>query len=523
MAYARQVLNVEPWAGVNGKKGQLELFEDIGASVRAQLAGEPAVKVFHVEAGHGVGKTFGAAALVNWFFDAFAPSITMTTAPTSDQVEKLLWKNIRTQRDGKGLPGKLMPAAPQMSKAANHFAYGRTTNNSGGQGTSRVQGQHDEYLLFILDEAEGLDDYVFDAVDAMMTGGRVLICLMIANPLTRTSPFHKRGKEANVARYRLSALDFPNVVLGREVIKGGTSRGWVDSRIIKHCEAVNVHNEDEHTFTVPWDVINEEDGTVAHPAGTVLMPDAVFMFRVMGLPPKNLSAKTLVTPGRYEAAVKRAAPNTSPDAARYGVDVARDGDDVGTIYRHWKGTLTRIARLAKLRTGDYLGALKDDMGLVSAAGAMSIHVRVDAGGGWGSGVIDGLNDAVDLQGLVPDFQVFEVHNNGVAYDEAAYADLVTEMYAEAGETLKGINVHRPPAELEQDLTEREYRWVNVRGKSVKKLEPKDVFKKRILRSPDDGDGAVLALGPDHLFRRMEVVTRAIEHTFDLDTIDADDF
>jgi hypothetical protein len=521
VGYAREVLNMHPWEGRNGQKGQLELFQDIGESVRAQLAGEPAVKVFHVEAGHGVGKTYGAAALVNWFFDAFTPSITMTTAPTKDQVELLLWKNIKTQREGKGLPGRVLPEAPKMLKGANHLAYGRTTSNSGGQGTSRVQGQHDDYLLFILDEAEGIDQYVFDAVDAMMTGGKVLIALMIANPLTRSSAFHKKGKERGVGKYRLSVLDFPNVVDGKTTIPGGTECGWVNAKIAKHCEIVTAHDEDEHTFTVPWGVITDDGETFAK-AGAILQPDAEFMFRVMGIAPKNLSANTLVTPGRYEAATKRDAAPDDSTIARYGVDVARDGDDVGTLYRVWKGVAKRIARLAKLHTGDYLGAIKDDMAKVLADGAMSIHVRVDAGGGWGSGVIDGLRDDVGLQQMAADLHVFEVHNNGTAHDPGAYADRVTEMYAEAGEGLKALRLERPPDELEADLTERLYKWVTKSGRSVKQLEPKAAFKVRLKRSPDDGDGLVLATAPVHLFEHKKAIASSSETVLNVDDISMDD-
>lgn len=497
VAYARTVLKVQPWPGVNGHKGQLELFQDIGASVKAQLAGLPACKVFHVEAGHGVGKTYGAAALVNWFFDCFTPSITMTTAPTKDQVELLLWKNIKTQRKDKGLTGRVLPDAPKMIKAENHMAYGRTTSDSGGQGSSRVQGQHDDYLFFVLDEAEGIPQYVFDAVDAMMTGGHVVIALMIANPQTRSSPFHKKGKEPGVAKYRLSVLDFPNVVSGREIIKGGTRREWVDAKIAKHCEAVDKHNEDEHTFSVAWDVDRGDGNT--YTANTILQPDAEFLFRVMGIAPKNLSGNTVITPGRYEAATLRDPLNEGPENVRYGVDVARDGDDVGTIYRRWKGAVTRIARLAKLHTGDYLGTIKEDFKTVQASGATSCHVRVDGGGGFGGGLVDGLRDDPSIGAMFTDFQVHEVHNNSVATDAESYADKVTEMYAEASEALKGLRLHNPPAELEQDLTERLYKWAAVKGVTVKRLEPKADFKKRIKRSPDDGDGLVLCLGPDHIF------------------------
>ena len=40
LGYLRDVLGIEPWAGRNGKRGQLELVQDIGKSVARQLAGD---------------------------------------------------------------------------------------------------------------------------------------------------------------------------------------------------------------------------------------------------------------------------------------------------------------------------------------------------------------------------------------------------------------------------------------------------------------------------------------------------
>ena len=116
VGYAETVLGLSPWPGRNAK-GQRELFEDIGESVRRQLAGDKsAPKIFRVEAGHGVGKTFGAAMLVNWFFDCFPPtsipgSVTLTTAPTKAQVEELLWKDVKSMRPST-LPGRVFAGTP---------------------------------------------------------------------------------------------------------------------------------------------------------------------------------------------------------------------------------------------------------------------------------------------------------------------------------------------------------------------------------------------------------------------------
>ena len=484
----RDVLNVHPWAGRN-HKGQLELIQDIADSVRRQIAGEENVpKIFRVEAGHGVGKTFISAAVVNWFFDSYAPSITITTAPTKDQVELLLWKDIKSQRSGKGLPGRVLPGTPRMEKAPNHWAIGRTTSDNGGQGTARAQGQHAEYMLFICDEAEGVPKFQFDAINAMMTGGRVMIWLLIANPQTQGSEFYKLGKRPGVMNYRLSLLDFPNVLDGTDTVPGGTSREWVDGMIDSHCEPVPAHNEDEYTFEVPWR------------PGVIFRPDPEFQFRVMGVPPRNVALKSFTTPGAYEAALNRLLPLATPDVVQIGVDVARFGNDYGKVYVYARGTLRLTASLSKLDTFAYVEAVRR---AVQEAGPGALSIRVDGTGGFGAGIIDLLRADEELQARAP--AIHEVQFGAAAHDPEKYADLVTNLYAEAAETLRGAQVLKAqvPTELEDDLVDRRFDYVNRQGRILRKLEQKDVFKKRHKgRSPDDGDGAVLALAPEYTLKSL---------------------
>jgi hypothetical protein len=128
-----------------------------------------------------------------------------------------------------------------------------------------------------------------------------------------------------------------------------------------------------------------------------------------------------------------------------------------------------------------------------------LAVRVDAGGGFGGSVTDLLNHDADLGDWFEDFEVQEVHFNAAPQDEESYDDLVTEMYADAGESLLGLAIEDAPEQLEADLTERTYRWVNRRGRAVKKLTDKEQFRRERGRSPDDGDGFVLAVASDFLF------------------------
>jgi len=494
VGYAREVLGVELWSGGDSGKGQRELVEDIAESVRAQASGESANQVFRVEAGHGVGKTFVAAVLVNWFFDCFSPSITITTAPTEDQVRLLLWKDIRSLRSRAQLPGKVLPEDPKMVRAHDWFAIGRTTSNAGGKGSARMQGQHPDFWFYVLDEAEGVPEFMYGAVDGMMTGGRVGLVLMLANPQTRTSMFHRKGKQSGVRNYRLSVLDHPNVVTGREVVSGATKRKWADEKIANWCEIVPAHDEDRHTFEVNWPV--PLNGEIA-PAGTIFLPNAEFCFRVLGIAPTSLADKVFVSPGRYCAALSRVIEGADPSLCKIGVDCARFGKDAGTVYREHALVASCEARLSRQDTFSYVAAVR--AAALSSVGATSLSVRVDGTGGFGSGIVDLLLADEELRSSFSPFVVHEVHFNGAARNGGAYANIATEMYAEAAESLRGLRLERVPIELERDLTDRCFEYVNRGGVTLKALTEKEKFRRLHGSSPDDGDGFALAVTPEFLF------------------------
>lgn len=505
LGYIVEKLGWDPWEGEADQPGQLQVIDAYTLAIRQQLerrdfeAGErsedqlrhwqPGQTIqnwLRIEAGFTVGKTKLASGLLNHFFDCYLPSIIYTFAPSWEQIHDLLWKEIKADRAGKGLPGRILDLA--LDRGANHFAKGRATDNTHGTGAERVQGQHGEYLMFVLDEAEGIPDFVWDAVEAMTSGG-ICIVLILANPRTRISRFHKVASEPQVRNFRISSLWHPNVLAGREVVPGAVQRHYVDGMIDKHCEIVERPDPDTHTFDVPWR------------PGLIFKPDAEFLFSVLGMAPAHQVDNTLISTGRYQAAKDRERQSQTPLAARMGVDVARWGKDLGTLYVRHDGVLWREAQFAQQDTFAYAQAIKNTSLRLKEQGVVSIHVRVDGGGGFGGGVIDSLSHDLELARALGgiDFRLIEVHFNGVPYDQLAYADLATEMYADLAEALQLVRLDNPPDELERDLTERTYRWWNWRGYAVKRLEPKDQFKKRVGRSPDDGDGAALAAAADHVF------------------------
>lgn len=445
-----------------------------------------------VESGNLVGKTKLSAGLVSHFFDCY-PSIIYTFAPSSEQLNLLLWKEIRTDRIGRDLTGTVLEGEARIKDKANHFVVGRVTDNSGGGGIERLQGQHHTHLMFVLDEADGIPDFVYDAIEGMDAGVMVIV-LMVGNPRSQDTRFYRTSGRAYVQNFRISTLDHPNVIENRPVIPGGATREWVERRIEAYTEIVEAHSEDEFTFEVPW-----------HPS-LIYRPLPEFFWRVLGIAPSGVAEDVFCPVGRYEAATKRDRLTTdNPTIARLGIDVARYGDDMGTLYVKHHGQVWRAAQFAKLDYYDYYLKTKEVCKWLIELGVVDIQIRVDAGGGFGGGVVSHLLNDIELsqrQGIfekLVSWDVKEVNFNANSFDREAYANLITEMYAHAGESLKVLRLHNPPNELRDELCKRHYKYGKLNGYDVKVLTDKERFRKLYRRSPDDADGLVLALAPDYLF------------------------
>jgi len=339
-----------------------------------------------------------------------------------------------------------------------------------------------------LDEAEGIPEFVYDSIEGM-DAGVVVIVLLLANPRTRGSTFHKIRNASYVINFRISTLTHPNVVTGKPLIRGAATRDWVNRRIEKYCDEVTVHNPDEFTFEVPWW------------PGVIYKPYPEFYWRVLGVAPETTSDDTLCPIGRYEAAKARdVAEEDEPTQANIGMDAARYGNDKGTIYCLWNGAVWRERSISKRDGFAYYVAIKELCEWLAEQEVDNISIRIDAGGGYGGTAADNLRRDEDLIKKFETFQVLEINNGGRPKEVKRFADRVTELYYHAGQRLKYLQLRDAPEELEADLCYRRYAYVLKKGRSVMKLEKKEQFKKRYKRSPDDGDGLAYCLGPRTLFR-----------------------
>lgn len=277
-AYAAEVLGIRWWSR------QIEIARSVLENRRTV-----------VYAGHSVGKTHGVAGLVQWHFDCFSPSITLTTAPNWASIHDLLWGEIKAQRPEKA-PGRLLDM--KLDGGPMWYAAGHNAETSSG-----FQGRH-----------EAREDPSWNAI-------------------------------------HISCLDHPNIAAelrgDAPPFAKAVSLVWVNEMIAKHCSVVPGPEGDVSAFEFPPG------------SGRWYLPDDVFRSRVLGYFPRQASNSVfsdewLVSAKEAPQASRETELQIGVDVARYGDDkstlYARRGCRVTDRESYSKQdtmeTVGRVARLA---------------------------------------------------------------------------------------------------------------------------------------------------------------------------------
>ena len=180
-----------------------------------------------VKAGNGLGKGFTAAVAVLWFLYSHKPATVLTTAPTARQVRHVLWREIRRLHHASPqlIGGRMLQTRLEMEE--DRFALGLSTDE-----VDQFQGFHSPNMLIVVDEAEGVSEDIYEAIDAVMTAGSSKL-LLIGNPTSITGTFRRAFHEERHLYHNItiSALDSPNVKEERVVVPGLTTHEWVAERL----------------------------------------------------------------------------------------------------------------------------------------------------------------------------------------------------------------------------------------------------------------------------------------------------
>lgn len=412
-----------------------------------------------VRACHDVGKTYIAARLALWFLYSHPQSIVVTTAPTMRQVENLLWRELRAAHEKATiLEGE--PLKVRLDLGADWYAIGASSNDP-----DKLQGFHaaSGHILIIVDEAAGVNEPAFEAMEGMMTSEDARM-LMIGNPTSSTGSFrasHYSWEHAN--KIHISVFDSPNFKNN-----GINTVEDLQSLDLDKIEIVN-----NYLVSPLWVKEKIDSWGIDSP---------MFQARVLGNFPSQ-SANTVIPLNALELAAtdeQREKLEAAGGPLRLGVDPARFGNDYTVITPRYGGFIPFQSKHPQTSIPETVGLVKQ----FNSPRPDFIGIDVD---GLGGGVYDMLDEAkYDM--------IVQIHNNAKALPDASgltFANLASQLWWRAREMFIAGELAIPNDDkLIMQLSTRKYSFTS-RGLTV---ETKDEWKKRNTgKSCDEADSLIYSL------------------------------
>jgi hypothetical protein len=484
-AYAREVL------GVSLTPNQDEMLQSV-LDKRRTL----------VKASHAVGKTFTAAVATSWWYDCWSKHIGYITAPTWPQALGLTFKQLKTLRRAKGLPGIILDTGiiRDADKLKEGEHYVRALNAEKGEG---FQGEHSAPILIVIEEGVGVPKYIWDAVGGLMThpDNRVFA---IGNPTDEATEFGLASESSLYNTLSISALNHPNIIAElrgeRPPFPDAVRLLWLYEMLEKECELVDKASEDSFPFVSLPEIKNALEGTTANlEEKWEYMPTAYFQGRVLGEFPTQADQQVIPKAWLKHQPVLEPGPKDMPEL---GSDVARFGDDRTTIFVRRGPCLMSGREIRKMDGLEVAHACMDDALTAVRAWkgetwcsetsteeqikiAKRVPIKIDTTGGPGMGPYFVLKTA--------GYNAIGVNSSEPAQDREQYKNKRSELWFDVRKRAqeKRLDFSR----LRQDIRvklEREWSTPKYKAPGYKVVEEKEKMKARLGFSPDLADGANLA-------------------------------
>lgn len=423
-----------------------------------------------VRSGHGIGKSAVQAWIVIWFMVTRPFPKVPCTAPTQHQLFDILWAEIsKWIRNSKTLSDELIWTKKKLymnGYPEEWFAVARTASKP-----DALQGFHADDVLFIIDEASGVDDKIFEPVlGALSTpGARLLMC---GNP-TQLRGFFFDSHHKNRASYKTFHID-------------GRNSRRVSKDFVKMI--IDMYGEDSDVFRV-------------RVAGEFpLAEDDVFI-------PLPLIEKSIST--EYS-------PRKHPHQIHIGCDVARFGDDKTIICDR----IDEKLEIYKKRRGQDTMKTADDilqlgLALVKRYALKPetddpIPVKVDDGG-VGGGVVDRLRQVKRLNPEQYWWLTIYPVKFGQKIQHKYYDDTTTYMMSIIKNLLQPHDENGDPKPIELILPNDDHLVGQLSGRKYimtdagkMRVESKKAMKERGVSSPDEADSVLLACLPVKLPKKRGV-------------------
>lgn len=406
-----------------------------------------------IRSGKGTGKDACVSIVVWWFLFCFNESKTFLVAPSADNLKSNLiaemskWMTrridgepaclITSELELMSMGARMRNASPEQQK--NWFVAGQTAgpNMPADKQLEVFHGKHSRYMMFVMDEASGIPDPVFQPLDTTLTDP-VNFIILLWNP-TRRSGF-----------------------------------------------AYDTHFGNERQFWIPLHWSAEESDLITPDQIEYLrtkygVESSEYRVSVLGEPPASDQDSLIPYEWAMDAVnLELVEDPNSLDPVVFGVDVARQGNDSSVILVRQGPFVHEIKELNKL----------DTIELARWVSAMAADwepqaIYIDA-----AGIGIGVYDELKHQGIPNVYPV----NVGTSPRSSKFTRLRDELWWEMRQRFQSsaISLQKlaDPHQLVAEVSGIKY-TVNDKGKI--KVESKLEMRKRNMPSPNHGDALMLTM------------------------------
>jgi hypothetical protein len=411
---------------------------------------------------HSSGKSFDLANLAAWWLDVHKQGTArvVTTAPTGDQVRGILWVEINGVWERLGLPGRTNQS--EIWFGSYQAAVGRKASD---YNPTAMSGWHAENLLVLVDEADGVSEQLWGALDTLATNVGAKI-VGIGNPDNPQSEFRKRMNDqpygGTYQVVKISAWDTPNFtgeLVSDTIHNALLSRAWVEEMRVKWgADPDRPDAVPDHPF---WQSKVEAEYPDEAANAVIRLSDLV-------------RARSSERDGRLAKVDER-------HATAVGVDVAGSDHGDESVVRGRKGL--RLLDQFTTRTGDpeeLEDWLIDRIDLLQAG-----SVAIDADG-IGFGYVGAIRRRRGRQ-----VSVTPIRSAASAFDPKQFKNRRAEMWWQLRQALAATGDQQLDWTVMDDDTAAQLlmvRYQTHKGKIL--VESKDGLRQRMGRSPDNADAVV---------------------------------
>lgn len=437
VGFAREVLGIVLWSR------QREILEAIRDHNKVA-----------VRSGHKVGKSTTAAVAALWFVCCFPGARVILTSASGRQVKAILWKELRRLYRNAVHPigGKLnLDPGTGLQFDDGREVLGYTTDDA-----ERMAGISGEHVLYLVDEASGVAEAIWEAIEGNRAGGAKLAAF--SNPTRTSGTFCEAFKTKGTFWHRIHvrSAESPNVTGTEPAVPGLATKEWLDEK-------------------------RDDWGT----------DSPLFQVRAEGNFPSE-AENAVIGLGLVQAATQRHATMPDEGALSIGVDPARFGDDETGIAPVRGKRAHAIRTLRSMDTVDVAGQVLAVCAELGRDGE-TIRVQVDETG-LGAGVLDTLrrHESVKLTkgGGIARLVVIGVNAAESAPTSDLYHRMRDQVWFATRDWLRDGGAIPDDGRLHGELVAPLYAF-DTSGRYV--VEPKAKTKARLGRSPDRADALGLAV------------------------------